>query len=194
MTRREARMLSAPSPVIQSVVRDAAAHRLLSTVESRPEMTMNRKGTSTQAGSSDMTNSKFTMPASAAWKPEPAARKPTVPMAMGTRANSRAAAKNERPMRSSRMEKARCQKHWSPNGPEIRPTAVGSPKLNSTSTPEAEVREVYSPLTEPSPARTVSRPPVSRRPRATRSAPPKRMMPSWTTSVATDALMPEKRE
>ena len=51
ITRREARMLSGPSPVIQSVVRDAAAHRLLSTVESSPEMTMNRKGTSTHAGS-----------------------------------------------------------------------------------------------------------------------------------------------
>ena len=72
---------------------------------------MNRNGTSTQAGSSEDTNSKLTMPVSLATKPEPAARKPTVPMQSGTKANRSAPTKKARPMRSRRMANVRCQKH-----------------------------------------------------------------------------------
>ena len=110
MVRREVCTVSFPMPS-QSVVSDAAAQRLLSTVESRPEIIINRNGTSTHVGSSEETNSKLTMPVSLATKPDPAARKPTVPMQIGTSANKSAPAKNDLPMRSRLIAKARCQKH-----------------------------------------------------------------------------------
>ena len=60
--------------------------------------------------------------------------------------------------------------------------------------PVADVRELYSPVTEPRPFSTVSKPPVMRRLRTTSRAPPMRIMHSWTTSVVMEAFSPEKRE
>ena len=176
------------------MVRDAAAHRLLSTVESRPESTIIRSGANTHDGSRDVMNSTLTMPVSAAIKPVPAAAKPIVPIESGTTAKIRAPIRNDLPIRSSRIAKVRCQKHWSPNGPEIRPTAVGRPKPRNTESPASENRDAWSPVMEPRPAVTAPTPPALERPQGTRRAQPSRIMASWITSVVTDALRPEKYE
>ena len=197
ITRREALILS-PFPnlpvICQSVVMDAAAHRLLSTVESRPERHIIMNGARTQAGSTDMMNSMLTILESAATKPVPAAAKPTMLMARGTRPNSKAPKKNDLPSLSLRIAKILCQKHWSPKGPEIRPTAVGRPNPRNTASPVSDTSEVWSPVSEPSPASTESTPPVFESSQGTMMAQPRKIMPSCTTSVAIDAFMPEKRE
>ena len=178
----------------QSVVSDAAAQRLLSTVESKPESTIIRSGANTHGGSRDVINSTFTMPTSAGIKPVPAAANPIVPIERGTTAKIKAPIKNDLPMRSLRIAKVRCQKHWSPNGPEIRPTAVGRPKPRNTESPVSENRDTWSPVMEPRPAMTAPTPPALERPQGTRRAQPSRIMASWITSVVTDALRPEKHE
>ena len=53
----------------RSVVSDAIAHRLLSTVESSPEISMNMNGMITHAGNIALISSKFTIPVSAGINP-----------------------------------------------------------------------------------------------------------------------------
>ena len=130
----------------RSVVSDAIAHRLLSTVESSPEISMNMNGIITHAGNIALINSKFTIPVSVGINPVPAAINPRIPIESGTTANITAPRPNERPILSFLIEKALCQKHWSPKGPANSPIAVGSPNPRNTSKPFSENRCPYSPL------------------------------------------------
>ena len=128
----------------RSVVRDAIAHRLLSTVDNSPEISINMNGTITHAGNIALISSKLTVPASAGTNPMPAAMNPRIPMESGTTANISAPRAKERPILSLRIENALCQKHWSPNGPANRPIAVGSPNPRNTCNPFSENSCPYS--------------------------------------------------
>lgn len=94
-----------------SVVREDTAHRLLSIVDSRPEMNINKNGITAQAGNNVLINSKLTTPVSTATYPMPAPINPRIPIVSGTMPNSRAPTRNALPILSFFTQKALCQKH-----------------------------------------------------------------------------------
>ena len=65
-----------------SVVREDTAHRLLSIVESRPEIIINKNGTTAQAGNNVLISSKLIIPVSTAAYPMPAPINPRIPEAV----------------------------------------------------------------------------------------------------------------
>lgn len=136
-------------PVCRSVIRDAQAHKLLSIVDRRPEIIINKNGTTTHAGNNLLINSKLIIPVSAAAYPLPAPINPRIPMERGTTPKSNAPTKNARPILFFFTQNARCQKHWSPNGPEINPTVVGRPKPRNISTPFEDTSDLESPAIPP---------------------------------------------
>ena len=94
-----------------SVAREDAAQRLLSTVDSRPDMTINRNGITAHLGNRALISSKLITPVSAAVYPIPAPIKPRTPIDRGTMPNSSAPTRNALPIRSFRTQKVLCQKH-----------------------------------------------------------------------------------
>ncbi len=124
------------SVVLQiSVVNDDIAHKLLSTVESSPDISINKNIIIAQLGNKQLTNSIFTILLSTTLKPVPAAINPSIPIERGTKANKIPPSKKDFSILFSFIEKALCQKHWSPKGPDISPIVVGSPKLKNISVP-----------------------------------------------------------
>lgn len=99
------------SPFWKSVVKDAAAQRLLSTVDSSPLISMKRNGNSVQLGNKCWISSTFTIPESFAIYPDPAAMYPRIPIDAGTTAKKNVPSLKAFPTLSSRIEKALCQKH-----------------------------------------------------------------------------------
>ena len=94
-----------------SVAREDAAQRLLSTVDSRPDMTINRNGITAHSGNNAFINSKLITPVSTAVYPIPAPIRPRIPMDRGTMPNSNAPTMNALPIRFFLTQKALCQKH-----------------------------------------------------------------------------------
>ena len=135
-----------------SVVRDDIAHRLLSIVDNNPDTIINKNGITAQLGNNSEMSSKLITPVSIAVYPIPAPTNPRIPIDNGTMPNRIAPTKKALPIRFFFTQNALCQKHWSPNGPEIRPTVVGSPKPRNISIPFAEKRELHSPVYPPIPA------------------------------------------
>ena len=99
------------SVIFKSVVSEAIAHKLLSTVDSKPDMSININGTITHAGNIACISSKLTVPLSAGMNPVPAAINPSIPIDSGTTANITAPSKKDFPILSFLIEKALCQKH-----------------------------------------------------------------------------------
>ena len=141
-----------------SVVRDDIAHKLLSIVDKSPEIIINKNGITAHAGNNVLISSKLSTPKSFAAYPIPAPAKPRMPIDKGTIPKRIAPTKNALPIFFFSTQNALCQKHWSPNGPDIRPTVVGNPNPRKISKPLLEKSEPQSPLIPPRPAITLPKP------------------------------------
>ena len=91
----------------------------------------------------------------------------------------------------SLIEKALCQKLWSPNGPEIKPIAVGMPNDNATSKPLLLNKLPYSPDIPPKPLNNVFILPALEIVIGTNRAHERSINTICMLSVITDAFMPE---
>jgi hypothetical protein len=124
--------------------------------------------------------------------PEPI--KPSIPIDKGTIPNSNAPTRKALPILSFLTQNALCQKHWSPNGPEISPIVVGSPNPKKISHPLFENSDPASPVAPPKPITSVSNPPPFFTPKVAKPMLTANMKTIWIASVSIDAFIPENCE
>ena len=134
------------------------------------------------------------MPESFGVKPLPAATNPSRPIERGTIANKSAPRVNALRILFSWMENARCQKHWSPNGPANNPIAVGIPNPRRTCIPLSLNKLVKSPVTPVIPLANAWVFPGMESAQGIRMAQTASIIIIWTASVITEALIPENWE